>query len=133
MLVLAAQVLRLEGEIRDLQATAARVPLLEGEIRDLQATAARVPLLEGEIRDLQATAARVPLLEGEIRDLQATAARVPLLEGEILNRDNQLAMIFHSKSWIWTKPARVVGRLLRGEFRSVNESLQAYLRDLDRD
>ena len=116
VLVLAAQVLRLEGEIRD-----------------LQATAARVPLLEGEIRDLQATAARVPLLEGEIRDLQATAARVPLLEGEILNRDNQLATIFQSRSWILTKPVRVVGRLLRGEFRSVNASLQAYLRGLDRD
>ena len=114
-------------------ALAAQVLRLEGEIRDLQATAARVPLLEGEIRDLQATAARVPLLEEEIRDLLATAARVPLLEVEILNRDNQLATIFHSKSWILTKPVRVVGRLLRGEFRSVNASLQAYLRGLDRD
>jgi hypothetical protein len=68
-----------------------------------------------------------------MRDLQVTAARVPLLEGEILNRDKQLAMIFHSKSWVWTKPVRIFGRLLRGEFQSVNSSIQAYFRNRDRD
>ena len=87
------------------------------------ALAAQILRLEGEIRDLQATAARVPLLEGEIRDLQATAARVPLLEGEVLKRDGQLSMIVNSKSWIWTRPARVIGRLLRGDFSGVKNSL----------
>ena len=78
MLVLAAQVLSLEEEIRDLQATAARVPLLEGEIRDLQATAARVPLLEGEIRDLQATAARGLSGGGNFESRQPIGDNFPL-------------------------------------------------------
>lgn len=36
----------------------------------------------------------------------------------------ELEMILNSRSWRWTKPARLVGRLLRGDWRSIADSLR---------
>ena len=72
-----------------------------------------------------ALATQIMKLEEEKRNLQATAERVSSLEADVLNRDYQLSMILNSKSWRWTKVLRVIGRLMRGEFRIVKESFLA--------
>lgn len=49
------------------------------------------------------------------------------LEALAVHRDSQLSVIYNSKSWKWTKPVRVFGRLARGEFDSVRASLRQFL------
>jgi len=71
--------------------------------------AAQVKKLEQEKCELLVT------LEEEKRNLQAMTAQVASLETQVLHRDQQLASIFDSTSWLLTKPLRFVGRLLRGK------------------
>jgi hypothetical protein len=67
-------------------------------------------------------------LEKENRELHLANERVSSLEAEIMTRDTQLATILNSKSWRLTKFVRLIGRLARGEFASVKESLRAYIK-----
>jgi len=71
--------------------------------------AAQVKKLEQEKCELLMT------LEEENRNLQAMTTQVASLETQVLHRDQQLASIFDSTSWLLTKPLRFVGRLLRGK------------------
>lgn len=111
----------ISGAINDSRLVGASEEVAEARHRVLE-LAAQVKKLEQENYQIQAT-----LEEGK-RNLQATIAQVSLLETRVLDRDRQIALIFSSKSWMLTKPVRVFGRLLRGEFKVVKESFIAYIR-----
>jgi SAM-dependent methyltransferase len=130
---------RHEAEIADLRALSERVPSLQGEVQRLESVRASH---EAEIADLRALSERVPSLAAEVLTLtalveqaeaesikrQAVAERVPALESALQLRDDQLSMILNSRSWRLTRVMRAAGRLLRGEFGVLRQSIHGYTR-----
>jgi hypothetical protein len=98
----------ISGEVNRNTLVAAVEEVAEARHRVL-VLAAQVKKLEQEKCELLMT------LEEENRNLQAMTTQVASLETQVLHRDQQLASIFDSTSWLLTKPLRFVGRLLRGK------------------
>jgi hypothetical protein len=104
----------IRGEV-DRNALAAAVAEVAEARHRVLVLAAQVKKLEQEKCELLVT------LEEEKRNLQAMTTQTASLETQVLHRDRQLALIFDSTSWLLTKPVRVVGRLLRGKFASIEK------------
>ncbi|MEB0165294.1 methyltransferase domain-containing protein, partial [Glaciimonas sp. CA11.2] len=108
----ARQILKLEEDCRKL-CVQAELSVAEARHRTME--------LSIQLDSLQA--------ERHSFDLIATGYKNQALALEALAvyRDSQLSVIYNSKSWKWTKPVRVFGRLARGEFDSVRASLRQFL------
>ena len=82
----------------------------------------RVLVLAAQVKELEQEKCELLVTLGEKqRNLQAMTTQVASLETQVLHRDRQLALIFDSTSWILTRPVRFVGKLLRGEFASIEK------------
>jgi hypothetical protein len=104
----------ISGEVNRNALAAAIEEVAEARHR-VMVLAAQVKKLEQEKCELLVT------LEEEKRNLQAMTTQAASLETQVLHRDRQLALIFDSTSWLLTRPVRVVGRLLRGKFASIEK------------
>ena len=95
---------------------------LAAAIEEVAEARHRVMVLAAQIKKLEQEKCELLVtLEEEKRNLQAMTTQAASLETQVLHRDRQITLILNSTSWLLTKPVRVVGRLLRGKFASIEK------------
>jgi len=110
------------------QCLTSQADLIESRNQILALTSLVTKLGDG-IRRLQAEALgsrqQLEEREGQIQ------AEIMGLRHHLEERDKQVAFILKSKSWRLTKPVRVLGRVLRGEFGLIKESLRTLRKNIE--